>query len=269
MGGQRKPPRKGLSLVVDPRSWPIDRLVALIVSIGALAAMTASVRSCKVGEQQAQIAERSFVRGQQVMLPVTYEPGLIRLKAVEANHLLQAGHVSLPSEVSLAEQAIGPGGAIAYDYGFAADIRRYLMEKLKLRAEVISSGEISLPVMIFSYCTVSGEPREDISAYWMTLRFRVSLERGVFELEPTSMVFATRFAENMAQGGREALDYYQQELDAIFESSGLELKVSHLGAPKVVAPPPQGGALKPYRKGRWRGPSGGIRMMPCMLFLLP
>lgn len=230
-------PRKGLSLIFDPRSWPFDRLVALIASIGALAAMGASVRSCQVSEQQAQIAERSFVRGQQVMLSATYEPGLIRLKAVEANHLLQAGHVSLPSEVSLGEQAIGPGGAIAYDYGLAADVRRYLMEKLELKAGVISSGEISLPVMIFSYYTVSGEPRDDLSAYWMTFRFRASLERGVFELEPTSMVFAARFAENMAQGGREALDYYRQELDAIFESNGLELKVSHLGAPRVVAPP--------------------------------
>ncbi len=231
-------PRKGPPPIFDPRNWPFDRLVALVASIGALAAMGASVRSCQVSEQQAQIAHHSFVRGQQVMLTASFEPEQIRLKAVEANHLLQAGHVTLPTAVSEREHAIGPGGSIAYNYGLAFDIGRYLEQKLELKEGLTASGEVSLPVMIFSYYTVSGEPRDDLSAYWLTFRFRANLERGVYEMEPSSLVFATRFAENVAQEGEEAFSYYRQDLDTIFESDGFELKVSYLGAP-MVRPAPE------------------------------
>lgn len=230
--------RKGSPPIFDPRNWPFDRLVALVASIGALAAMGASVRSCQVSEQQAQIAKHSFVRGQQVMLTASFEPEQIRLKAVEANHLLQAGHVTLPSAVSEREHAIGPGGAIAYNYGLAFDISRYLEQKLELKEGIIASGEVSLPVMTFSYYTVSGEPRDDLSAYWLTFRFRADLPRGVFQMEPSSLIFATRFAENVTQEGEEAFSYYRQDLDTIFESDGFELKVSYLGAP-MVRPAPE------------------------------
>ncbi len=231
-------PRKGPPPIFDPRNWPFDRLVALVASIGALAAMAASVRSCQVSEQQAQMAQHSFVRGQQVMLTASFEPEEIRLKAVEANHLLQAGHVTLPTAVSEREHAIGPGGAIAYNYGLAFDIGRYLEQQLELPEGIIASGEVSLPVMIFSYYTVSGEPRDDLSAYWLTFRFRAERTRGVYDMQPASLIFATRFAENMAQEGEEAFGYYRQDLDTIFEGEGgFELKVSYLGAPMVQPAP--------------------------------
>jgi hypothetical protein len=233
---EQSPPKRARP-IFDPRSWPFDRLVALVASIGALAAMGASVRSCQVSEQQAQIAERSFVRGQQVMLAASFEPGHIRLKAVEANHLLQAGHVSLPSAFSLREHAIGPGGTIAYEYGLAFDVSQYLLGHVDLEQGLVASGEISLPVMIFSYYTVSGEPRDDLSVYWLTFQFRASAERGVFELVPSGMIFATRLAENVAQNGEEVFELYRQDLDTIFENDGLELKVSFLGAPLVRAAP--------------------------------
>lgn len=223
--------------IFDPRNWPFDRLVALIASIGALAAMGASVRSCQMSEQQAEIAERSFVRGQQVMLAATFEPGQIRLKAVEANHLLQAGHVSLPAAVSLREHAIGPGGVIDYEYGLAFDVSQYLLKQVELKDGLVASGEVSLPVMIFSYYTVSGEPRDDLSVYWLTFRFRASAGRGVFELVPSGMIFATRFAENIAGNGEEVFGFYLQDLDTIFENDGLELKVSYLGTPMVQPAP--------------------------------
>lgn len=231
-------PRNRAGPLFDPRNWPFDRLVALVASIGALAAMGASVRSCQMSEQQAQIAEGSFVRGQQVMLAASFEPGHIRLKAVEANHLLQAGHVSLPTAVSLREHAIGPGGAIAYEYGLAFDVSQYLLKQVELKEGLVASGEISLPVMIFSYYTVSGEPRDDLSVYWLTLKFRASAERGVFELVPSGMIFATRFAENIAENGEEVFEFYRQDLDTIFENDGLELKVSYLGTP-MVRPAPE------------------------------
>ena len=234
---EHRPPNRARP-IFDPRNWPFDRLVALVASIGALAAMGASVRSCQMSEQQAQIAERSFVRGQQVMLAASFEPGEIRLKAVEANHLLQAGHVSLPAAVSLREHAIGPGGVIDYEYGLAFDISQYLLTQVNLEAGLVASGEASLPVMIFSYYTVSGEPRDDLSVYWMTFRFRASAERGVFDLQPSGMIFATRFAENIAADGQETFELFRQDLDTIFESSGLELKVSYLGAP-MVRPAPE------------------------------
>ena len=234
---EQSPPKRARP-IFDPRNWPFDRLVALVASIGALAAMGASVRSCQVSEQQAQIAERSFVRGQQVMLAASFEPGHIRLKAVEANHLLQAGHVSLPSAFSVGVVGFGPGGMIAYEYGLAFDVHQYLLGHVDLEQGMVASGEISLPVMIFSYYTVSGEPRDDLSVYWLTFQFRASAERGVFELVPSGMIFATRFAENVAENGEEVFELYRQDLDTIFENDGLELKVSYLGAP-MVRPAPE------------------------------
>lgn len=233
---EQSPPKRARP-IFDPRNWPFDRLVALVASIGALAAMGASVRSCQVSEQQAQIAERSFVRGQQVMLAASFDSGQIRLKAVEANHLLQAGHVSLPTAVSLTEHAIGPGGAISYEYGLAYDLSQFLLKQVELTDGLVASGEVSLPVMIFSYYTVSGEPRDDLSVYWLTFGFQASAERGVFELQPSGMIFATRFAENIAENGEDVFELYRQDLDTIFENDGLELKVSYLGAPMVQPAP--------------------------------